>query len=274
MKTSEINIRDPFILLYKDKYYMYGSRPSGQYGFEVYISDDLENWSEPKTVFKPTEGFWGTKDFWAPEVHLYNNKFYMLASFKADGVCRGTSILVSDSPDGMFTVHAPRITPKDWECLDGTLYVENKTPYMIFCHEWIQIHNGEIWAVRLSDDLKEAIDEPFMLWKAGDANWISSVTKEPGNYVTDGPFLYKTKENVLKCLWSSFSNGEYALATATSTDGINGTWSIDENLLYEKDGGHGMIFKTKEGKSLIVIHSPNQALQERPKFIELNTEEA
>lgn len=61
MKTSEINIRDPFVILYNNKYYMYGSRAAEQYGFEVYISDNLEDWSEPKTVFELTEDFLGNK---------------------------------------------------------------------------------------------------------------------------------------------------------------------------------------------------------------------
>ena len=51
MTFSEINIRDPFILLYKDKYYMYGSRVGVQKGFDVYISDDLINWSDAVSVF-------------------------------------------------------------------------------------------------------------------------------------------------------------------------------------------------------------------------------
>ena len=55
MKREEIRIRDPFILPYEGKYYMYGSRvgdpcatsPWGaQRGFDVYVSADLENWSE------------------------------------------------------------------------------------------------------------------------------------------------------------------------------------------------------------------------------------
>lgn len=74
MKISDINIRDPFALTHNGKYYMYGSRAVEQFGFDVYISSDLENWSEPKSIFERTEDFWGVKDFWAPEVHEYNGK--------------------------------------------------------------------------------------------------------------------------------------------------------------------------------------------------------
>ncbi len=282
MKLNEINIRDPFVLLHGNKYYMYGSRVGEQLGFDVYVSDDLENWSEPKVVFEALENFWGTKNFWAPEVHFYNEKFYMLASFKADDLCRGTSILVSDTPDGTFKVLNQRVTPLDWECLDGTLYIENDTPYVVFCHEWAQIYNGEVWGVELSKDLAKSVGEPFFLWRAGDAEWVSPLnTKDWGGamahyndhlcYVTDGPYLYKSSDGKLKSLWSSFSKGNYVLAASTSQSGsVRGEWSIDKKLLFEKDGGHGMLFKTKEGKTMISLHSPNTNPNERPVFIEFN----
>ena len=123
MKLTDINIRDPFILPYKGKYYMYGTRATTTWdrvdrrflGFDAYISEDLENWSDPVSVFEYYEGFWGTHQFWAPEVHMYKGKFYMLASFKCDERHRGTSILVSDTPDGKFTPHSDgAVTPADW----------------------------------------------------------------------------------------------------------------------------------------------------------------
>lgn len=85
MKLNEIHIRDPFILKADDKYYMYGTRGKGAWdvcaGFDVYISTDLVNWSEPISVFEKSENFWATRQFWAPEVHKYNGKYYSLLLF-------------------------------------------------------------------------------------------------------------------------------------------------------------------------------------------------
>ena len=58
MKTSEIQIRDPFILVHNGKYYLYGSgrrNGSKKCGFDVVTSTDLENWSEPKTIFEQND---------------------------------------------------------------------------------------------------------------------------------------------------------------------------------------------------------------------------
>ncbi len=279
MKRSEINIRDPFVLTYNGKYYMYGTRAKNTWervpiytqGFDVYVSDDLENWSEPKPIFEYFDGFWGETQFWAPEVHKYNGKFYMLASFIADGYERGTAILVCDTPDGTFKEHSKgAVTPKEWGCLDGTLYVENGTPYIVFCHEWTQIKNGTICALELSRDLKQAVGEPILLWSAGDASWADDI-RGNGSYVTDGPFLVKKENGELICIWSSFSKGEYVEAISRSSNGsIKGKWTIDQKLLYEKDGGHGMIFTDLNGMGNFVYHSPNETPNERPFYIPID----
>lgn len=274
MKLSDINLRDPFILPYEGVYYMYGSRcwHRPQLGFDVYTSTDLENWSEPKSIFEVTSDFWGTRDGWAPEVHYYNGKFYLFASFTSDTTCRGTAILISDSPEGPFVPHSEgAVTPKDWECLDGTLYVDdNGTPYMVFCHEWIQIQNGTVCAIELTKDLKAPVGEPIELWKAGDAPWVHHVESE-GNFVTDGPFFFK-QDGKPAFIWSSFDENGYVEALATSESGtIHGPWSVNhEPILAGHDGGHGMLFTTFDGQRKFICHQPNKTPLERPAIYDFN----
>ena len=124
MKNCEIHIRDPFILTEGDTYYMYGTRAKdfGRFvgGFDVYVSKDLENWSEPIACFD-SDAFGMNKEVnWAPEVHKYGDAYYMFATF-TDGL-RGTYILKADKPTGPFQPHSDgKVTPQEWECLDGTL---------------------------------------------------------------------------------------------------------------------------------------------------------
>lgn len=40
-------------------------------------------------------------------------------------------------------------------------------------------------------------------------------------------------------------------------------------LIFEENGGHGMIFKTFEGKLMITLHQPNNGERERTKLYEL-----
>ena len=129
MLCSEIQIRDPYVVLLDGKYYLYGTTGNNcwgkGYGFDAYTSDDLTHFDGPFPIFRPQPGFWADKNFWAPEMHFYRGGYYLFASFKADGVCRGTQILRADHPLGPFEEWSDGpVTPRDWECLDGTLYVD------------------------------------------------------------------------------------------------------------------------------------------------------
>ena len=85
MKREEINIRDPFVLTRNGQYYLYGTRGATCWGpangFDVYVSRDLENWDGPFECFHNDGTFWADRNYWAPEVHEYHGKLYMLASF-------------------------------------------------------------------------------------------------------------------------------------------------------------------------------------------------
>lgn len=278
MHTSEIRIRDPFVVpSYSDKqYYLYGTTDGNCWGgqavgFDAYRSCDLQEWEGPFPVFRPQPEFWATENFWAPEVHVYNGRCNMFASFKAPEVCRGTQILVSDSLLGPFgPLSELPVTPSDWECLDGTLHIDaDGNPWIVFCHEWVQVRNGEIWAMPLTPDLAEPLGDPIMLFRASDASWAEALP-ESEDFVTDGPFLHRCANGDLLLLWSSFRGGKYALGVAHSASGtITGPWEHESLPLYADDGGHGMLFTTFAGNLMLSLHKPNTTPLERPMFIPL-----
>jgi beta-xylosidase len=275
LKKEDIRIRDPFILTDRENncYYMYGTTAlndgslAARSSFSVYKSYDLESFEEPKVVVDGEKlGLWATRDYWAAEVHVYGGKYYLFGSMKSDTAHRATMIFVCDTPDGEFVpVSDEARTPADWECLDGTLYIEDGEPYMVFCHEWTQIKNGEIWAVKLARDLSRPVEEPFMLFRASDNPNVSEIKGTgSGKYITDGPFLF-TEDGVLKMMWSSIGNKKYQIFIAES-DSIRGKWTHREGL-YNFSGGHAMLFTTLEGERMISMHAPNDADNERACFM-------
>lgn len=268
MNIKDIRIRDPFILLDGGRYYMY-SRYKDVSGFCVRVSDDLVEWSDEKPIFLNSDNFWATRDFWAPEVHRYNGKYYLFATMKSENHHRGTQIFVCDTPDGMFDALSeyPQ-TPSDWECLDGTLYVEDGVPYMIFCHEWTQCGYGEMCYVQMSEDLSHAVSEPKLMFRANEPEWAVSCVPDRLGFVTDGPFMHRVSDGRLMMIWSSFrKDGEgnaYVEAMAYSDNGrIDGKWIHASRLLMENDGGHGMLFYDKSGEMNLILHSPNNTPYER-----------
>lgn len=287
MKTSEIHIRDPFVLVHKGMYYLYGTNcdknAGGAVGFDAYVGKDLENWSEPVEVFRAPADFWATRDFWAPEVHFYKGAFYLLATFKSDDRHRGTQIFKSDSPLGPFCLHSDGpVTPADWECLDGTLTVERDGRlYMVFCHEWTQIGNGEVCAAPLSNDLTHFAAPPRVLFRAHDFAFVRDVRKtnpqtpsygHEACYITDGPFLHRCQNGDLLMLWSSFGEEGYLQSVLRSQSGeIHGPW-LPDPLLFDRDGGHGMLFYGLDGALRLSLHRPNKHPLERAAFFGITEE--
>ena len=281
LPTRQIQIRDPFALPVADEgaYYLFGTtwRTPGASpaGFDCYRSSDLASWEGPFPAFVPPPGFWSDRNFWAAEVHEMDGAFHMFASFKAQGRYRGTQVLRADAPGGPYRVHSDGpVTPAHWECLDGTLHVDARgDPWIVFCHEWVQIHNGSVCAMRLSADLSRAVDRPVYLFSATDAPWVLPVKGEDPAcrfpcYVTDGPFLHRTASGELLMLWSSIGAGGYTQGLARSDDGtVTGRWEQAPEPLWSGDGGHGMLFRTFDGRLTLSLHCPNSGGPERALFL-------
>jgi hypothetical protein len=284
LRLQDIRIRDPFVLPDPDsgRYVLFGTTSRNPWGgpaegFECYVSTDLVHWDGPVVAFLRPDDFWADTQFWAPEVHRYGGAYYLFASFKSAGRFRGTQILRAHQAVGPYSIWSPEpVTPPHWECLDGTLWVEpDGVPWMVFCHEWVQVHDGGMWAVPLRDDLHEAAGRPLFLFNASEAPWVRRAPW-PGEtdhlrfptYVTDGPWLHRTGSGALLLLWSSQTGRGYAIGQAVSESGrVTGPWHHLENPLWDGQGGHGMLFRTFEGALHLALHRPNRTPDERAVFI-------
>jgi GH43 family beta-xylosidase len=292
LKTEDIYIRDPFV--YADEqnktYYLYAQmsrqQPDGttQRGVQVYTSQNLQVWAGPFPVFEIPSDFWAQSAVWAPEVHRYRNQYYLFVTFTAadslltDGrklPKRGTQVLVADSPRGPFRPFANRPhTPLDWVTLDGTLFIQNGRPWLVFCHEWLQVTDGTLDMIRLKKNLSATKGKPMLLFKATAAPWVKGLKEAVGSpqqgYVTDGPFFYRTQDKKLLMIWSSFGEQRYAIGQAVSASGkLKGPWQQIAEPLFKANGGHGMIFQTFDNQLMLVLHQPNTHPNERMKFFPL-----
>jgi beta-xylosidase len=292
VRLADVRMRDVCILAdpLTKTYYAVSSTMAparddmGQPAVRAYTSKDLQTWEGPHIIFKTPVGFWGDvniKAIWAPELHAYKGKYYLFATFDTDSllpeqwrnwlprVKRGTQVLISDSPLGPFKPFQNHSTlPVDMMTLDGTLWVEDGIPYMVFCHEWVQIKDGAVEMIQLKDDLSETVGEPIRLFDGSDAPWGR---KSPQYHcrVTDGPYLYSSISGKLFMIWSSFGKGGYAVGIAVSATGkLRGPWTQQSESLFSEDGGHGMIFKRFDGQLMLVLHQPNK-VTERARLFEL-----
>lgn len=279
IETGIMSLRDPFVVVEPDAYYVYGTEASEGWDKTVWACYKstkglLGPWvkTEKNVYVMPPEA---EKQFWAPEVHKYNGYYYMFATYYSSKTNhRGCSILKSPSPEGPFVeITNGHITPKSWDAIDGTFWVDDDgQPWMIFVHEWTCTDDrvGRMAAAKLSDDFTHFVSEPVELFRADDAPWANQ-------YITDGCFMYKTKENKLLMIWSNLYDKDYLVGVAESRNGrVDGEWIQDKKLLFSKevtgkyDGGHGMIFTDRDGKMYLSVHSPNNlenGLKEEAIFV-------
>lgn len=276
--TTIQQLRDPFIVVENGVYYAYGT------GWHCYKNDsrNLQGpWVDLGKVASVADKARDGGSHWAPEVHKYGDAFYMFTTYYNPITShRGCTILKSASPEGPFVeVTNGHITPADWDAIDGTLYIDPEgQPWMVFVHEWTCMPEniGSFAAAKLSADFTHFISEPIELFKAKDPVWAVAG-------VTDGCFLYTTREGELLMLWSNFDAHGYTLAIARSTNGrLDGEWIHDEEPFYSKsmtgdyDGGHGMIFTDVDGHMYISFHSPNTPVGDRketPVFLAIKEED-
>lgn len=285
LKLADIRVRDPFILADQASktYFLYaqcGNRRNDDrigLGVEVYRSKDLANWSQPEVAFeRPKSNFWGGVDIWAPEVHKFGDSYFMFVTFPGRVKGRGTQILRADRPEGPFAVNGDDAnTPPDQQCLDGTPWIDSdSTHWLVYCNEWSDIGDGTVRAVRMTDKWTARRGESILLFRASEAPWVRSLNPGRTEFVTDGPFLYRTKGGKLLMIWSSFrKGGNYALGLVESESGtVKGPWRHSKDLLFADDGGHGMIFRDLGGNLTLVLHRPNGGNLERAHMFRLNDE--
>jgi hypothetical protein len=267
---DSIVLSDPFILAdaKTNMYYMTGT------GGMLWKSKDLKLWDGPYKVAETDPASWmGPRPMiWAAEIHPFKNKYYYFATFTNRAVHidtvkgnaierRACHVLVSDNPDGPFVPMRDSIyLPANKPTLDGTFWIDRDgKSYMVYCYEWLQNWNGTVEKIELKPDLSGTVGSGKVLFKASDSPW-SREKDEKGNdrpnKVTDGPYLFTTKTGRLGMIWTSWIYDVYTQGVAYSTSGtLDGPWTQEERPITPPNFGHGMLFRTLNGKLLMCIHS-------------------
>ncbi len=279
MKLTDINIRDPYIMPWNGKYYLYGTRSETTWGpaegFDCYVSSDLEEWEGPLEIFHRPKDFFSDRAFWAPECIAYRDAFYLITTLGEESGRKGVFALKAKEPTGPFEPYSERLTPKGWVCIDGTVYFEDEnTPILFFSHSFEDSPTGDMCYVRLSEDLKAAEGEPVTIFQASEAPWANPVpfAKEEFGmdgdvYFTDGPCVMKMDDGKLYMTWSSWSTQGYAVGVAVSENGsVGGPWEQRPIPIYPVNGGHGMMFLDPDGTLRFTLHYPNDKYMERPQI--------
>ena len=240
-------LADPFILLYENTYYAYGTH--SERGIEVYTSTDLKNWKSHNRLALDRNDSWGTRYFWAPEVHLIENKFYMYYSAD-EHIC----VAVSDTPLGPFTACTNGPIIKDEKTVDPSLFIDsNGEAYLFFVR---LDHSPGIWMAEMTENRLNIKRETLRQCLSVTDDW-----EKVWPNVLNGPFVF-CHNNCYYMLYyaNSHDSQNCGIGYATASN-IWGPWikSSINPILQKPDilvgTGHCSLFTDKAGETRIAFHS-------------------
>jgi beta-xylosidase len=275
----DVSFGDPFILYDKpsDQYYLYGTGGT-ENGFIAYSSKDLIHWKEAGKVYdgKQSKG-WGIKDFWAPEVYVVNDKYYMYYSAhwkenpenKLENYRIG--VAVADNPVGPFIdlTGKPLFDP-GYPIIDANVFRDTDGKNYLFysrcCYEhpvaseiadWAKskwgykdIEESWVYGVELDSSMLQVIGQPALLIRPPlqmndrQSEWESrSVSSgEINRRWTEGSFLVKAKgQYYIMYSANYFAGANYAVGYATSKSPLGNYSKSETNPIIQKNTDHGGI---------------------------------
>lgn len=258
--NPNIYLADPTILYYKGLYYLYGTvGASTDNGFLVYTSSDMKTWSASKTVnngYALQKGdVYGTGGFWAPQVFLYKNKFYM--AYVAN---ENIAIAESDSPLGPFKQKVKQRLETPGNQIDPFVYIDEDGKKYLY---HVRLTNGnKIFVAEMTDDFSAIKPETLRECITATQPWEN--TANAGWPVTEGPTVLK-RNNLYYLFYTAndFRNPNYAMGYAVSAK-PSGPWTkyAGNPILTKKEigingPGHGDLVVSKGNKMFFVFHTHN-----------------
>ena len=272
-----VALGDPYIIYddQTDLYYLYGTGGTKN-GFVTYSSPDLKEWKNEGVIYSNEQAkSWGSKDFWAPEVYKWNNKFYLFYSAHDKNNPNNElenykiGIAVAESPKGPFIdmTGAPLFDP-GYPIIDANVYVsEDGKKYLYYsrcCYKhpveseiaelvkkeglYNEIEESWVYGVELRDDLSGVLGEPKLLLrppvklKDKQAEWESrSVNNaEINRRWTEGSYLFKYHDTYYMMYSANHYAGPYyAVGYATSKSPMGPFKKSDHNPVLEKNTDKG-----------------------------------
>jgi GH43 family beta-xylosidase len=259
------NIGDPFVLRGPDgKYYCYAT--SAPDGFKAWSSDNLVEWKEEGYVYLRKEDSWGVADFWAPEVVLYNGKYYMHYSARwGTNQSLRIGVAVADLPTGPFVdLFNHPMFDFGYAAIDGHVFIDDDGQKYFYysrdCSENIVDgrHESHLYVTELNDDLVSFKGEPLLITRP-EQDWeIRSGNEWRWN---EGPFVLKHNRKYYLMYSANFFEGrDYSVGYAVADHPTGPFVKASHNpILFSSNPaisgpGHNSVTTSPNGKELFIVY--------------------
>lgn len=254
--------RDTHIIPYDSVFYAIGTSPpywgGPNAGVKLYRSPDLKNWEYVTLLIDAAaldDDVWYKDRFWAPELHRFNNRFFLTFNCQNSGGGSYASeemkhfhacgLAIADNIEGPYRVVTHDKPLTSFPSNDMTLFQdEDGKIFCFFNNGWTDLH--KIYVAELDTVNYVLKEEPVVLFSQEPGKWDgagiegSHVIKHEGTY-----YMF----------YSSWTQG-YAVGYATA-DNVYGPWSKYEgNPLFGAFMRNDSTFIFKEGKAYYDPDSP------------------
>lgn len=146
-----IFLADPAVFNHNGNYYLYGTvEGNAGNGFKVYTSKDMAHWTTDTNTrggFALRKGAsYGNANFWAPQVFVNNNIFYM--AYAAD---ENIAIASAIDPAGPFVQQTIRKLDAPVKQIDPFVFIDDDGKKYLY---HVRLTNGnKIFVAEMEDDL-------------------------------------------------------------------------------------------------------------------------
>lgn len=290
-QQTDISVHDPVMIRQGDTFYLFCTG----YGISVWSSKDMKSWKQEESVFgrnipewtnEVVPGFRG--HIWAPDIHLYDGKYYLYYSVSAFakntsaiGLVTNTTLNPKD-PNYKWVDHGPvvRSVPNRdfWNAIDPNLITDEQGyPWLNFGSFW-----GGIKMVKLVPNRDKVAQPEEWLTLAKRTRSDSLLDTNPGDGAIEAPFIFK-KDSMyyLFVSWDYCCRGEnstYKVVVGRS-ESLQGPYLDKEGRRMDLGGGSLVIEGDKnwagvghnstytfDGKDFLVFHAYDMKDQGKSKL--------
>lgn len=270
-----IHLADPCVFAGKDTYYLTGTSTDG-HSFDLYTSHNLRDWQYKGKLYEARGDIYqGATCFWAPEVRVYQGRYYLTFScFSPSFATYITCLAMSDQPDGDYRdLYVPWIDPK-YSAIDCDIFVDNSgEPYLYYSHNFTKdgVGTGQIFAAKLKADLSGLANEPRIISEASQ-DWERVNWKV--NRCNEGPWVIRHKDKYVMTYSANDTGfGHYGIGVSEATSPLGPWTKYDTNPMLTtnlKRGvsspGHNSIIEGHDGNLYIVYHRHADPACKKPNW--------
>ena len=253
-------IRDPYIVLIEDTYYLVGTSPAYWEGYtpgvRMWSSKDLIDWKFEGVVWSADdmgEDDWCKNRFWAPELFAYKGKYYITASCRNEknGTPFGMFLAVADCVTGPYQMASKE--PIHANGIDAHFFLDDDGEVYFFCGGDL-LCNGQNGIYMGKFDMENlCLKEPLHMAipKGTEGEWDSIGIEGPAVVKRDGIYY----------LWYSSWTRGYEMGWATTDDLRKPFTKWPQNPVISGTcerfdaAGHNGAFRLKDGRDAISYHA-------------------